>query len=240
MPQVVLCGSFRRDPEALRREYAALKSVGCRVLSPRDVDFVASLGNFVLASHELEREPAEIEQEHLEAIRAADFVWLHAPSGYVGVSGAMEIGFARSVGIPVFGSVPPSDMTIRAQTTTVESPEVVVDSLEVTPSSAPSLGLVPLQGYYRGKAVERGWGQETANECLRFLREEVNELARELRPSSEPTTVRGAALELADVQLYVLHMANILGIDLSRAVADKERINAERFRARSGAASSGS
>ena len=37
--------------------------------------------------------------------------------------------------------------------------------------------------------------------------------------------------ELADVQLYLLHLANVMGLDLANAVTDKERKNAERFAA---------
>ena len=35
--------------------------------------------------------------------------------------------------------------------------------------------------------------------------------------------------ELADVALYVVHLANVLGIDLGAAVSAKEQANAKRF-----------
>jgi NTP pyrophosphatase (non-canonical NTP hydrolase) len=37
-----------------------------------------------------------------------------------------------------------------------------------------------------------------------------------------------AAEELADVQLYLLHMANVLDVELGSAVSDKEQKNAAR------------
>jgi NTP pyrophosphatase (non-canonical NTP hydrolase) len=40
------------------------------------------------------------------------------------------------------------------------------------------------------------------------------------------------AHELADVFLYVVHMANILGLDLANVVREKEFINVEKLLAR--------
>jgi hypothetical protein len=45
---------------------------------------------------------SELERFHLRAITETDFVWLYAPDGYVGLSGAFEIGYATAVGRPVF------------------------------------------------------------------------------------------------------------------------------------------
>lgn len=59
-PRVVVCGTFHRATEALCRDFEALKE-GCEVLSPATVDFVAEVDGFVLAAHELDREPREVE-----------------------------------------------------------------------------------------------------------------------------------------------------------------------------------
>ena len=64
--------------------------------------------------------------------------------------------------------------------------------------------------------------------------EEFGELARALR-KHEQLTRHGAdlatneALELADVFIYVVHMANILNLDLSQAVQQKELINIQKL-----------
>jgi hypothetical protein len=50
---------------------------------------------------------------HLESIRAADFLWLVCPDGYVGQSASMELGFAAAIGIPIFSTGSPGDVTLR-------------------------------------------------------------------------------------------------------------------------------
>ena len=54
-----------------------------------------------------------IEDHHLLAIKQADFLWLYAPEGYVGISSAFEVGFASAVGLPVFSSHKVSDVMLR-------------------------------------------------------------------------------------------------------------------------------
>lgn len=233
---VVLCGSYHRDSAGLQAAFDELRNAGCEVLSPLDVNFVASRDDFLLAAHEVERHPREVEREHLRAISAADFVWLHAPNGYVGLSAAMEVGFAQSLGIPVYSREIPSDVTIREFVELADSPSMAAASLRQAGPRAPAVGLEPLQIYYGKRAKERGWNQETPEACLRFMREELDELRRELEQADPTTTAVStgpAALELADVQLYVIHMANTLGIDLGMAVIHKEQINERRFGHRS-------
>jgi NTP pyrophosphatase (non-canonical NTP hydrolase) len=97
-----------------------------------------------------------------------------------------------------------------------------------------------VQEYYRRIAAQRGFEKETAHDCFVLLVEEVGELARVLRKREglarhHASGKHDESLELADVLLYVVHMANILGIDLSDAIKMKEEINLARFlRQRSG------
>jgi nucleoside 2-deoxyribosyltransferase len=70
----------------------------------------------------------EIQNHHLTAIAQSDFVWLHAPKGYVGSSAALEIGFAIAHRIPVFSRHRPSDVTLQEYVRTVSS---VYDALSL-------------------------------------------------------------------------------------------------------------
>ena len=88
--QVVLCGSFHRAPEQLEDAYEQFMSAGVQVLSPSDLNFVGERAGFLFAGHEQNETPSIIEQRHLGAMRRADFVWLHAPGGYVGTSAALD------------------------------------------------------------------------------------------------------------------------------------------------------
>jgi NTP pyrophosphatase (non-canonical NTP hydrolase) len=224
--RAVVCGSFRRDPEALQREYRELQEAGCAVISPVDLDFVAEIDGFVYGRDDRGKSSSEIEGHHLQAMEKADLVWLHCPDGYVGTSAAMELGFARAMGIRVFASGRPDDVTLSDLVWIGGSPQAAVAAVQRDIGEAPSDALLALQSYYARAARERGWAGESARQTLDLLRGEIGELEEALDEAAD----EAAALELADVQLYVVHLANVLGVELGDAVRAKERINADRFR----------
>jgi NTP pyrophosphatase (non-canonical NTP hydrolase) len=217
-----------------------LRTAGCLVVSPVDIDFVGESRGFVFARHERGRAPGEIEARHLRAMERADFVWLHSPEGYVGPSAAMELGFAAAVGLRVFAACQPSDAAFEDLVTAVPAPRDAVRAVRDGPAAAPSRGLTALQDYYGRAARTRGWDNETPEECMLLLTEEMGELARAMRKTAGISrdgqyVDEDPRLEIADVQLYVLHLANALDIDLALAVEVKEQINADRFTSRKAA-----
>jgi len=238
---VVICGSFRRDPALLRAEYDALRACGCRILSPGELSFVDERDGFVYLDHEVDEEPTEIERAHLDAVRSADMIWLHAPNGYLGPSGAFEIGAAHAAGVPVYADREIIDVGLRDFVTVVASPHDAVLHRKTMVMHRPGEPLKALQAYYQRAALTRGWDSESAAECMLLLTEEIGELARSIRRSvglsrHGADNSENAADELADVQLYVVHLANVLGIDLADAVTAKEAKNLRRFLMRSRAA----
>lgn len=118
-PRAVLCGSYKRDREGLWRAYDELVTTGCQVLSPRRMWFDDAA--FVRDTAEQDIPPQAVETWHLSAIRQADFVMLHAPKGYVGLSAAMEIGFATAQKCPVFSRTAPQDIALRGLVKVVPS-----------------------------------------------------------------------------------------------------------------------
>jgi NTP pyrophosphatase (non-canonical NTP hydrolase) len=225
----VLCGSFRRDPDGLRRIHAVLSSA-FHLLSPAAVDFVDPEAEFVRLEHEVGETICAVEDRHLAAISDADFVWLVAPTGYVGRSAAMEIGHARALGVPVFTDTELQDQTLKSYVLIVDGPLSVPDALEASPGQ----GLSGLQRYYERISARRGWDGESAQDTLLLITEELGELARAVRKRSgmrrDGTYPSGNVdEELADVQLYLVHLANTLGVDIAAAVTAKEAINAKRF-----------
>ncbi|MGD1154349.1 MAG: MazG nucleotide pyrophosphohydrolase domain-containing protein [Terriglobia bacterium] len=232
--EVVLSGSYRRDTEGLRRVYEQLRDLGCTVLSPSRVDPSREANGFVFMKGEETGTPEQIELRHLEAIQQAAFVWLYAPEGYTGLSAALEVGFAHAQGIPVFCETQLSDTTLRNFVITVASPADALRLIQTQKLSVPAPNLVAFQKYYKRVASQRGYERENARDCLLLMVEEVGELARAIRRRESlvrhgSTDQTNEAHELADVFLYVIHMANILGMDLSSAVRGKERINIEKF-----------
>ena len=117
--RTVLSGSYTKDLEGLQDAYHELISTGCQVLSPHRLDFDDA--DFVRDKAEISMSVKEIESHHLVAIRQSDFVWLHAPNGYVGLSAALEIGYAISLNIPVFSKSTIEDSLLRTFVVTVSS-----------------------------------------------------------------------------------------------------------------------
>jgi hypothetical protein len=114
-------GSFHRYMGAITAAVQELASLGIRVLSPADPRVVAHQGEFLFVASDRVRSVRLVQDRHLESIRAADFLWLVCPDGYVGQSASMEIGFAAAVGVPIFSTRPPSDLTLRQYVITAPS-----------------------------------------------------------------------------------------------------------------------
>jgi NTP pyrophosphatase (non-canonical NTP hydrolase) len=235
--KVVLSGSYRKDTVGLKHTFEELRDLNCEILSPSNVEIVSELDGFVFMKGEETQAPDKLEARHLDAIQRSQFMWLHAPSGYVGTSAALEVGYAHAIGVPVFCKEQVGDPILRSFVHVVSSPEEVVQQLRGGGLPIPKPALQAFQQYYRRAAIQRGYSSEGPKECLLLMVEEVGELAREIR-KRERLVRHGAATgssesrELADIFLYVVHMANVLEIDLAKEVQDKEVINLQRSLAR--------
>src|SRR5580698_10439782 len=106
-------GSFHRHMEVITAAVQELASLSIRVLSPADPRVVAHTGEFLFVASDRIRSVRLVQDRHLECIRAADFLWLVCPDGYVGQSASMEVGFAAGVGVPIFATRAPRDLTLR-------------------------------------------------------------------------------------------------------------------------------
>ena len=90
-----------------------------------------------------------------------------------------------------------------------------------------------LQKYIWQMNVERGLDTENADKKLVMLMEETGELARAVRKAvglkfTDTTRVTDLKEELADVQIVLMGLSSLLGIDLFDAVTEKEQKNRER------------
>ena len=232
--QVVLSGSYRKDFQALRAVYEELLDLGCNVLSPSNVIPEREVDGFVFMKGEESQSPDAIEGRHLDAIQRANFVWLHTPEGYIGPTASLEIGFARALGIPVFSREKVKDPTIHSFVQTVSSPVAAIESMKIADFSIPRPALAAFQHYYRRVAIQRGYNSESPKDVLLLMVEEVGELAREIRRRERlvrhgPDSKSSESQELADVFLYIVHMANVFDVDLAKIVHQKELINLQKF-----------
>lgn len=88
-------------------------------------------------------------------------------------------------------------------------------------------------------ADERDWQQfHSPKNLVMALSGEVGELteifqwmteADSHRAASAPKTARAVSDELADVALYLIRLADVLGVDLNAAITDKLASNAARY-----------
>src|SRR5437870_3723731 len=113
MLKAAVSGSFRRHMEGITIAVHELAALSVCVLSPADPRIVAQQGEFLFVASDPIRSVRLVQDRHLESIRAANFLWLVCPDGYVGQSASMEIGFAAAVGVPIFAAQQPADLTLR-------------------------------------------------------------------------------------------------------------------------------
>lgn len=93
--------------------------------------------------------------------------------------------------------------------------------------------LSELQEYYKQKAKERGFDKESPRDTLLLMTEELGELARAIRKYSgiktdDKSKIYAMEEELADIQIYLLHLSNTLGLNLEEAFWKKEDENNKR------------
>lgn len=118
---VTVSGSFHRHLHAINAAVQELASLSVRVLSPADPRIVAAQGEFLFVASDRVRSVRLVQDRHLDCIRAASFLWLVCPDGYVGQSASMEIGAAVMVGVPIYAMHAPVDLTLRQYVTVVPS-----------------------------------------------------------------------------------------------------------------------
>ncbi|OHA59515.1 MAG: hypothetical protein A2589_01475 [Candidatus Vogelbacteria bacterium RIFOXYD1_FULL_46_19] len=108
---MTVCASFNRFIKETRGAIEELQDEGARVLSPQKPQSHSVLeGEFLLLVGDMQfpyTSVRQVEDRHLSCIKHSDFVWLVCPGGYVGISVAMELGFALGWGIPIYSLYQP-------------------------------------------------------------------------------------------------------------------------------------
>jgi len=132
MLNATVSGSFHRHMEAITAAVHELAALSVRVLSPADPRIVAEQGEFLFVASDPVRSVRLVQDRHLECIRAANFLWLVCPDGYVGQSASMEIGYAAAVGVPIFSTRAPLDLTLRQYVKVVPNLKTAINMARVS------------------------------------------------------------------------------------------------------------
>ncbi|MDP2703990.1 MAG: MazG nucleotide pyrophosphohydrolase domain-containing protein [bacterium] len=235
---VVVSGSFCRSFEGISETVRAFESLGVEVLSPKASKVINPGEEFAVLETDDTSDPQTLEQRHLDAITAADALYLYDPEGYIGDSSKMELGWAIALGKPVFCKELVADSTLKFFCGDVATPEQVKDALDnLSPleSINERSSVAVLQRYIHEMVVRRGFDKETPRDVLLLMVEEVGELAKALRKylglkSDQERQNRYPALEgeLADVFIYLLDLSSLLQISLFHALHTKEQENEKR------------
>lgn len=133
MLTATVSGSFHRHMVAITEAVHDLAALSVRVLSPADPRVVAQQGEFLFVASDPVRSVRLVQDRHLESIRAADFLWLICPDGYVGQSASMEVGFAAAAGVPILSTHVPSDLTLSQYVKLVSSLREAVSMVNASP-----------------------------------------------------------------------------------------------------------
>ncbi|MFZ3214012.1 MAG: hypothetical protein WA188_21090 [Terriglobales bacterium] len=133
MLKAAVSGSFHRHLTAITSAVHELATLSVHVLSPADPRIVAHQGEFLFVASDRVRSVRLVQDRHLDSIRAADFLWLVCPDGYVGQSASMEVGGAAMSGVPVFATRAPGDLTLREYVTVVPT---LADALRIVAASS--------------------------------------------------------------------------------------------------------
>lgn len=112
---VVVIGSYREDLPGLLAFSQGLLRYGLHVLHPPPrVRRVGESDGFVRLTCDRSEDEGRVQRDVFALIERADAVILYIPSGRIGVSAAMEVGYSLCARKPIFATAPPEDVTIRA------------------------------------------------------------------------------------------------------------------------------
>ena len=177
----------------------------------------------------------EKSQNTLEDLQTADALYLNGETDDVA---HMNVGFAHALGIPVFCQGEPESEKVAQVCELNAGPEDVKTHLEDrSPVEAirSFASIEQLQTYIRDMVERRGFEDESAQDVLLLMTEEVGELAKAARKyvglkSEENRQDRYSTLEseMADVFIYLLQLANLFEVSLVDALYEKERENEKR------------
>lgn len=142
MLTATVSGSFHRHMEPITAAVEELAALHVRVLSPADPRIVAQQGEFLFVASDPVRSVKLVQDRHLESIRAANFLWLVCPDGYVGQSASQELGYAIAVGVPILAARAPNDLTLQQYVKVVPTLAAAVRMIAASPRRRRAEGIL--------------------------------------------------------------------------------------------------
>ena len=111
--KVVIVGSYRKFYKEVVKKIEEFEDEGINVLMPAKSTIINYGDEFIKFEGDQNIPIKLIEMNFLESVKKADFIYVVNPNGYVGVSAAFEMGFAYSIGKPIYCMEKPADVMMR-------------------------------------------------------------------------------------------------------------------------------
>lgn len=238
--QVVISGLFRKAFPEIQQVVAEFEKEGFEILSPKKSRVINPGEEFAVLESDETTDPKALEDGRLEAIAKADVLYVVAPKGYLGDSAKMELGFAYALRKHIYCSEKVDDITLKLYCGEKAAPEEVAEKISAYELTAehlhPRYSLAELQAYVHHMVKKRGFDKETPKDVMLLMVEEVGELAKALRKYSglkvdekKSEKYTAAEEEIADVFIYLVDLANLLGASLFDVFLAKEKENEKHF-----------
>lgn len=127
--RIAISGSFHRHFSAIADARRQFENRGIIVISPTGRTVVNPDLEFPILTGDDSQDPAVLEKRHLDAITAANALYVVNPNSYLGNSVAFEIGWAAALRKPIFTQVPLRESGIRFLVNASASPDETVELL---------------------------------------------------------------------------------------------------------------
>jgi NTP pyrophosphatase (non-canonical NTP hydrolase) len=238
--KVVICGSFRKSFKDICAIATEFQNLGFEITSPKISTIINPGSEFVILDSDESSDPKIIEEKHLNAIKNSDIVYFYNPQGYLGASATFELGWSLALKKLIFFKENNADFTLNLFCKNVCTPSEIKDYVynmnhELLNTLDPNSSLFDLQKYIRDVVQQRGFDNESAQDIMLLLVEEVGELAKCIRKivslkidKNKVNSYNAVQHELGDVLIYLLDLSNALGVSLFDAFYEKEQINNQR------------
>lgn len=135
MKRVCLCGSFKFFDQILKLEkFFVDRGVTCYRPNPFKYRDESHPSSFIGLWHSLPyleklKESKQAELAHFRKIDNADVIYIVNPSGYIGNSVTLEIGYAYAKEKTIYSLEPVKDFTVMSIIRQAISPEELIDIL---------------------------------------------------------------------------------------------------------------
>ena len=111
--KTVISGSFRKHYHEIKEMIDQFGRLGIEVLSPKKSNIVNPDDDFVILESDESDNIFFIENEHLSAIKKSDFLYVVNPGGYIGLTVALEMGYACANNKKIYCLCEPNDILLK-------------------------------------------------------------------------------------------------------------------------------